>query len=91
MPKNRRKNNTDYIAPGRRPQSSMSPTVVVNTTSKEARYKFKNLILKGIWLQFGNRLFNLDILKVGDWQHHLNSGFCGNAEFVFGKKHQRRY
>ena len=46
---------SNYIAPGRRPQSSMSPTVVVNTTSKEARYKFKNLILKGIWLQFGNR------------------------------------
>ena len=29
---------SNYIAPGRRPQSSMSPIVVVNTTSKEARY-----------------------------------------------------
>ena len=29
---------SNYIAPGRRPQSSMSPTIVVNTTSKEARY-----------------------------------------------------
>ena len=29
---------SNYIAPGRRPQSSMSPIVAVNTTSKEARY-----------------------------------------------------
>ena len=57
---------------------------------------FENLIFKAVWLKFGNKEFILDISKVSDWriwraQHHLNSGFCGNAEFVFGKEHQRRY